>query len=110
MNPSNQLPNPWPGLFPNGTVQESLEKSFTIEYVQQNTSSVMSATRRIRYLLRGLRGYATETGYTLDPTEAIQLSSSEAATKRIMESGRLDLLPHPVEFEKINDTWHPITK
>ena len=41
----------------------------------------------------------------MDPAKAIQLSSQEAAAQRILSSGRIDLLPHPVTFEKHDERW-----
>ena len=102
---SNLLPNPWPGLLPNGTNQNFPKRVFTVESDQPKICSVMSPTQRIRYCLRGPQGYATENGFTLDPAEAIQLSSQEAAAQRILSSGRIDLLPHPVTFEKHDERW-----
>ena len=105
MTLSRLLPNPWPGLLSTGTDQEHPEKIYIIESEAPNTCSVMSVTSRIRYCLRGHLGYATENGFTYDPAEAIQLTSHEAASQRIFESGRADLLPHPVKFEKRNERW-----
>ena len=102
---SDLLPSPWPGLLTNGTNQNAPKKAFTVESDQPKTCSVMSPTQRIRYCMRGRNGYATENGFTLDPADAIQLTSQEAAAQRILESGRYDLLPHPVTFEKHDERW-----
>lgn len=106
---SRLLPNPWPGLLPNGTNPNVLKKVFTVELDQPKTFCAMSPTQRIRYCLRGPQGYATENGFTMDPGEAIQLSSQEAAAQRILTSGRIDLLPHPVTFEKHDERWVAVT-
>ena len=70
--------------------------------------SVKSPVTRSRYCLRSHNGFATENGFTDNPAEAIQLVDHEAAAWRVMQSGRHDLLPHPVTFQFDGDHWTPV--
>ena len=54
-------------------------------------------------------GFATEDGFTDDPSAAIQLVDLKTANKRIAESGRTDLVPWLVTFELHGEIWQPIT-
>jgi hypothetical protein len=64
---------------------------------------------RVRFVFKSPSGFATENGFTDDPSNAIQVVDHESAMRRIKESGRSDLMPHLVQFQKHGDHWHPIT-
>jgi hypothetical protein len=67
------------------------------------------ASQRVRYLLKSPNGFATENGFTDDPSSAIQIVDHESAVRRIIASGRSDLLPHLVHFEKHGESWESIS-
>ena len=105
---SNMLPEPWPGLlmqWPNG---EKLVP-YTDNTLEPSCFSPIAPAKRSRYLLRSINGFATESGFTDHPEEAIQLVDHESAARRIIASGRADLLPHLVHFEKHGETWQSIS-
>ena len=97
----------WPGLA-TGTPNLDKQDSFTDNSSQRFYSFVKSPVRRNRYCLRSLHGFATENGFTDNPAEAIQLVDHEAAARRVLLSGRVDLLPCQVTFELNDDTWRPV--
>ena len=102
------LPEPWPGLlmqWPNG---ETLVP-YSDNSLQPSCYSPIASAKRSRYLLRSTNGFATESGFTDYPEEAIQLVDHESAARRIIASGRADLLPHLVHFEKHGETWQSIS-
>ena len=105
---SNMLPEPWPGLlmqWPNG---EKLVP-YTDNTLEPSCFSPIAPAKRSRYLLRSTNGFATESGFTDYPEEAIQLVDRKTAFHRIEASGRTDLLPHLVHFEKHGETWQSIS-
>ena len=97
----------WPGL---AMATPNLDKqdSFTDNSSQRFYSSVKSPVTRSRYCLRSQHGFATENGFTDNPAEAIQLVDHETAAQRVLQSGRHDLLPHPVTFQFDGDHWKPV--
>lgn len=65
--------------------------------------------QRNRYCLRSLHGFATEDGFTENPSEAIQIAVYEVAIKRLEKADRPDLSLQLITFEKHGDHWKPIT-
>ena len=104
---SKLLPEPWPGL---STEWRTLDKQDSSTANTKALSRYCSTNRvtRNRYCLRSLHGFATENGFTDNPAEAIQLVDHEAAARRVLFSGRVDLLPCQVTFELNDDTWRPV--
>ena len=105
---SKLLPEPWPGLLTEWQTSDKQDSSMAITKAPSRYCSTNRVTRS-RYCLRSHNGYATENGFTQNPAEAIQLVSHEAAARRVMRSGRVDLLPHQVTFQFDGDHWQPIT-
>ena len=60
------------------------------------------------YCLLSPLGFATEDGFTDDPSEAIQIQELDVAIARAASHGT-GLVPIQVTFEKHGDFWHPIT-
>ena len=111
LNPlSLRLPGTWPGLLPNcaSEVITTTPPSSTSTFTPCTALSTSKPHRRNRYCLRSPLGFATEYGFTDNPAEAIQLVDHETAARRIIEAGRLDLLPCPVTFELNGDHWHAV--
>lgn len=104
---SDKLPEAWPGLAMQWQTKDKLDPYMATTKPPSRYSST-PAIQRARYCLRSHNGYATENGFTDDPSSAIQLVDKETAMRRIIASGRPDLLPHLVHFQKNGEHWHPI--
>jgi hypothetical protein len=105
---SKLLPEPWPGLSTEWQTSDKQDSSMANTRARSRYCSTNPVTRN-RYCLRSPNGYATENGFTQNPAEAIQLVDHEAAARRVLFSGRHDLLPHPVTFQFDGDHWTPVT-
>jgi len=105
---SYKLPDTWPGLLRPCTPEVTMEPSMGTSEPRLLYSST-PPTQRVRFVLKSPSGFATENGFTDDPSSAIQIVDHESAMRRIRESGRSDLMPHLVHFQRNGDYWHPIT-
>ena len=98
----------WPGLSTEWQTSDKQDSSTASTKALSRYCSTNPVTRN-RYCLRSLNGYATENGFTDNAAEAIQLVDHETAAWRVMQSGRVDLLPHLVTFQFDGDHWRPVT-
>ena len=104
---SNLLPEPWPGLLTEWQTSDK-QDSFMASTKEPSRYCLTNRVTRSRYCLRSQHGFATENGFTDNPAEAIQLVDHEAAARRVLHSGRHDLLPCLVTFQFDGDHWTPI--
>ena len=104
---SSKLPDLWPGLLTEWQTLDKPDSSMANTKAPSRYYSTNRVTRN-RYCLRSQRGFATENGFTDNPAEAIQLVDHETAAQRVLQSGRIDLLPCLVTFEFNGDHWKPV--
>ena len=105
---SSKLPELWPGLSTEWRTLDKPDSSTASTKAPSRYCSTNPVTRS-RYCLRSPQGFATENGFTQNPAEAIQMVDNESAVRRIIRSGRLDLLPCLVTFQFDGEHWRPIT-
>ena len=103
---SDRLPEAWPGL---AMQWQTVDKSapFTAITKLPSHCSLIPAIKRTRYCLKSLQGFATENGFTNDPSKAIQFVEQESATRAVIDAGRTDLVPTLVQFQKHGEHWQP---
>ena len=104
---SKLLPEPWPGLSTEWQTSDKQDSSTANTKALSRYCSTNRVTRN-RYCLRSLHGFATENGFTDNPAEAIQVVDRETAARRVIHSGRLDLLPCLITFQFDGAHWTPV--